>query len=52
MKRNILAASAALALAWSSQAKAQDNELTLCWAAWDSANALVELSKGSVAQIP
>ena len=25
-------------------AKAQD-ELTLCWAAWDPANALVELSK-------
>jgi multiple sugar transport system substrate-binding protein len=26
-------------------ASAQDNELTLCWAAWDPANALVELSK-------
>ena len=25
--------------------QAQDNELTLCWAAWDPANALVELSK-------
>ena len=25
-------------------AKAQD-ELTLCWAAWDPANALIELSK-------
>jgi multiple sugar transport system substrate-binding protein len=28
-----------------SSARAQD-ELTLCWAAWDPANALVELSKG------
>ncbi len=26
-------------------AGAQENELTLCWAAWDPANALVELSK-------
>jgi multiple sugar transport system substrate-binding protein len=26
-------------------AEAQDKELTLCWAAWDPANALVELSK-------
>jgi multiple sugar transport system substrate-binding protein len=29
----------------SSSAVAQDNEITLCWAAWDPANALVELSK-------
>ena len=34
-------ASAAIAL----PAQAQSNELTLCWAAWDPANALVELSK-------
>ncbi|MBC8038302.1 MAG: carbohydrate ABC transporter substrate-binding protein, partial [Rhizobiales bacterium] len=27
------------------QTKAQAAELTLCWAAWDPANALVELSK-------
>ncbi len=27
-------------------AHAQDKEITLCWAAWDPANALVELSKG------
>jgi multiple sugar transport system substrate-binding protein len=27
------------------QTKAQASELTLCWAAWDPANALVELSK-------
>jgi multiple sugar transport system substrate-binding protein len=25
--------------------RAQDKSLTLCWAAWDPANALVELSK-------
>lgn len=45
MKRTTLAASAALALVWTAQANAQANELTLCWAAWDPANALVELSK-------
>ena len=28
-----------------SQAVAQTKQLTLCWAAWDPANALVELSK-------
>jgi multiple sugar transport system substrate-binding protein len=28
-----------------SGALAQDKELTLCWAAWDPANALTELSK-------
>lgn len=27
-------------------AHADEKELTLCWAAWDPANALVELSKG------
>jgi multiple sugar transport system substrate-binding protein len=50
MKRTSLAASAAIALAWASQANAQANELTLCWAAWDPANALVELSKDFEAQ--
>ena len=35
----------ALAAAYSTSAQAQSNELTLCWAAWDPANALVELSK-------
>lgn len=50
MKRTTLAASAALALVWSAQANAQANELTLCWAAWDPANALVELSKDFEAQ--
>ena len=50
MKRTTFAASAALALVWAAQANAQDKELTLCWAAWDPANALVELSKDFEAQ--
>ena len=40
---------AALALA-SGAAQAQAKQLTLCWAAWDPANALVELSKDFTAQ--
>jgi multiple sugar transport system substrate-binding protein len=43
MKASYLAASAAVALVAGTAAKAED--LTLCWAAWDPANALVELSK-------
>jgi len=31
-------------------AQAQDKEITLCWAAWDPANALVELSKDFTAE--
>ncbi len=50
MTRMTLAASAALALVWGAQANAQATELTLCWAAWDPANALVELSKDFEAQ--
>src|SRR5690606_21889223 len=50
MKRTSLAASAAIALVWATQANAQASELTLCWAAWDPANALVELSKDFEAQ--
>jgi multiple sugar transport system substrate-binding protein len=38
-------AAVALAMAFPSGAQAQDKQLTLCWAAWDPANALVELSK-------
>ena len=30
--------------------QAQDKTLTLCWAAWDPANALVELSKDFTAK--
>ncbi len=50
MNRKTLAAgtAAALVLAAASGAKAED--LTLCWAAWDPANALVELSKDFTAQ--
>jgi multiple sugar transport system substrate-binding protein len=38
-------AAAALAMGSAATAAAQDKEITLCWAAWDPANALVELSK-------
>jgi multiple sugar transport system substrate-binding protein len=49
MKARLFYSAAALALiAGSSAAKAED--LTLCWAAWDPANALVELSKDYEAQ--
>ncbi len=51
MKTTRLLAAAAVAAAASaaaSSAKAED--LTLCWAAWDPANALVELSKEFEAQ--
>ncbi len=45
MKARLLAATSAAALSVAGMASAQENELTLCWAAWDPANALVELSK-------
>ena len=44
------ASAAAIQAAMSGAAVAQDKELTLCWAAWDPANALVELSKDFEAQ--
>ena len=44
-----LAAAAALALGGTA-AHAQDKTITLCWAAWDPANALVELSKDFTAK--
>ncbi|MGE0212423.1 MAG: ABC transporter substrate-binding protein [Parvibaculaceae bacterium] len=43
-----VAAAALFTVAGQSRAEAQ--ELTLCWAAWDPANALVELSKDFTAQ--
>ncbi|MEM0908226.1 MAG: extracellular solute-binding protein [Pseudomonadota bacterium] len=43
-------AAAAISAAALTSAHAQDKELTLCWAAWDPANALVELSKDFTAQ--
>jgi multiple sugar transport system substrate-binding protein len=50
MKARLLAATSAAALCIAGGASAQTNELTLCWAAWDPANALVELSKDFEAQ--
>ena len=44
-----MAAVAALGLAGTA-ARAQDKTITLCWAAWDPANALVELSKDFTAK--
>ena len=41
----LLAATAIVAVSGLSVSNAQADELTLCWAAWDPANALVELSK-------
>jgi len=35
---------------WSGPSRAENAPLTLCWAAWDPANALVELSKDFTAQ--
>ena len=46
MKTLKLASASALSLAAASfSTSAQAEDLTLCWAAWDPANALVELSK-------
>ena len=39
------AIASAVAAAATTGVQAQDKEITLCWAAWDPANALVELSK-------
>jgi multiple sugar transport system substrate-binding protein len=46
----IAAAACAAAMAGSGAAHAQQKQLTLCWAAWDPANALVELSKDFTAK--
>ncbi len=40
----------AMAAGTAAPARAQGKALTLCWAAWDPANALVELSKGFTAK--
>jgi multiple sugar transport system substrate-binding protein len=46
-----LAAAATSALVLSvSSANAQNQQLTLCWAAWEPANALAELSKDFAAE--
>src|SRR5687768_12075576 len=46
----VAAAACAAGLLGSGAAQAQTKQLTLCWAAWDPANALVELSKDFTAQ--
>src|ERR1700737_3323837 len=46
----IAAAILSLGLGIASTAQAQGKQLTLCWAAWDPANALVELSKDFTAK--
>ena len=46
----MLASAALLSGVAVGSASAQDKELTLCWAAWDPANALVELSKDFTAE--
>ena len=46
----LLAGSAALASGMAASAAQAQEELTLCWAAWDPANALVELSKDFTAE--
>jgi multiple sugar transport system substrate-binding protein len=47
-KASIAASAIALGLAGTAQSEAK--EITLCWAAWDPANALAELSKDFTAQ--
>jgi multiple sugar transport system substrate-binding protein len=44
------AAAALLSFAAATAVEAQDKELTLCWAAWDPANALAELGKDFTAE--
>src|SRR3954468_21498886 len=43
-------AAAMMTLSLAPSAQAQSKQLTLCWAAWDPANALVELSKDFTAK--
>jgi multiple sugar transport system substrate-binding protein len=49
-KATALAAMLAAVAMFPAGAQAQDKSLTLCWAAWDPANALVELSKDFTAK--
>ena len=46
----VSALAVAAVLAFAPSAQAQSKQLTLCWAAWDPANALVELSKDFTAK--
>jgi multiple sugar transport system substrate-binding protein len=45
LRNTLAAATVALGMGIAGTAAAQTKQLTLCWAAWDPANALVELSK-------
>ena len=50
IKQALLGATSALVLFIAAPNLAKADELTLCWAAWDPANALVELSKDFTSQ--
>src|SRR6202022_4143199 len=50
MVRALAATAVVVASSLGGQAVAQTKQLTLCWAAWDPANALVELSKDFTAK--
>lgn len=50
MKTRLFAATALTTLSAMAATGARADELTLCWAAWDPANALIELSKDFEAQ--
>ena len=50
MKTRLFAATALASLSAMAATGAKADELTLCWAAWDPANALIELSKDFEAQ--
>jgi multiple sugar transport system substrate-binding protein len=49
-KCKVALAAGVVAMLGSAGAQAQQKQLTLCWAAWDPANALVELSKDFTAK--
>ena len=49
-KLAVAASACVTAALMSGTAQAQQKQLTLCWAAWDPANALVELSKDFTAK--
>lgn len=50
LRNTLAAATVVLGMAMADTATAQTKTLTLCWAAWDPANALVELSKDFTAK--
>ena len=50
MLQTVAGAALVLTLMAAPSQKAQAQSLTLCWAAWDPANALVEMSKDFTAQ--